>query len=341
MLAHLLKASPEVSRLRTVVRKRLLDEPRIVAGEKVLVRMLITLGKGGYVRLEPEMPPEKEEVTEEAHGGLTPRRSQDDGAPVIESKPVYQPELAHPTEALEKVLAFRAIHPLYGAFLMDYLGVANREERLQLMESLLELPRNLLRSVRVPWPDKLPPGPLAAQIDPELVQRGLMAAPRTASENDDDDDYQEEPDFPLSLAEKMKLLFEVKFPEVGDLEVQSVWAAGELLEYGGNFTKYISGKDLAKQEGILFRHFLRLILLCGEFRLVTPTGIAGEEWQKELDEISDKLTAACRAVDPTSTDEVIQQLYPAVPVADIQSVTDFGKNEATSGFGEGIFSDPT
>src|SRR5262245_39193325 len=197
--------------------------------------MLVTLGKGGYVRLEPEMPAPKEEVVEATHGGLTPRRSQDNGVPVVETKPEYQPELAHPTEALEKVLAFRAIHPLYGAYLMDFLSVANRAERLQLLESLLELPRNLLRSVRVPWPDKLPPGPLAAQIDPELVQRGLMAAPRSPTEDDDDDGYEPEPDFPLSLAEKMKLLFEVKYPEVGDLEVQSVWAAGELLEYGGNF----------------------------------------------------------------------------------------------------------
>ena len=177
---------------------------------------------------------------------------------------------------------------------------------------------------------------MTRQIDPELVQRGLMAAPKAPTDDDEDDNYDDEPEFPLSLAEKMKLLFEVKYPEIGDFEVQAVWAAGELLEFGGNFTKYISSKDLAKQEGILFRHFLRLILLCGEFRLLTPTGMTAEYWQKELEEISDKLTAACRSVDPTSTDEVIQQLKPVVPVADIQSVTDFGKNEAPSEFGAGI-----
>jgi hypothetical protein len=168
------------------------------------------------------------------------------------------------------------------------------------------------------------------------VQRGLMAAPREPSP-DEDDDYEEEEEFPLSLAEKLKLLFEVKYPEVGDLEIQGVWAAGELLEYNGNFNKYIASKDLAKQEGILFRHFLRLILLCGEFRLLTPTGMTTEDWQKEMDEISDKLTDACRSVDPTSTDEVVQQLKPKVDAPTIESATDFGKNTTPESFGAGIF----
>lgn len=343
LLAYLLKASPEVSRLRTVIRKRLLDEPRIVAGEKVLVRMLLTLQKGGFVILEPQPPvvPDGDKASKDAStspiSDAEEKKVDGAGTSLVETASTYQPETAHPTEHLDKLLAFRAIQPLYGVFLMDYLGVANRQERIQLMESLLELPRPLLRSVRVPWPDKMPNGPLSHQIDPELVQRGLMSAPRVPNENDDDEPLEEEPEVPLSLAEKMRLLFEVKYPEIGDFEVQSVWAAGELLEFGGNFTKYISSKDLAKQEGILFRHFLRLILLCGEFRLLTPIGMTTEDWHKELDEISDQLTAACRSVDPTSTDEMIQQLKPAVPVADVQNVTDFGKNEPIAGFGEGVF----
>jgi hypothetical protein len=255
----------------------------------------------------------------------------------LDTSITYQPEHARATPLLDQLLAFRAIHPLYGVFLMDYLGVANREERIQLMESLLELPRPLLRYARVPWPDRMPPGPLANQIDPELVQRGLMTAPKTTTEDDDEEPQDDEPEFPLSLAEKMKLLFDAKYPEIGDVEVQAVWAAGELLEFNGNFTKYVSSKDLAKQEGILFRHFLRLILLCGEFRLLTPKGITAEDWQKELDEISDKLAEACRSVDPASTDQVIQQLKPDVPVNDIEVITDFGKNEAPSSFGAGVF----
>jgi hypothetical protein len=137
----------------------------------------------------------------------------------------------------------------------------------------------------------------------------------------------------------MQLFFEVRFPDLGDLRIESVWAAGELLQdFNGNFTKYISSKDLAKQEGILFRHFLRLILLCGEFRLLTPMGIASEEWQKEMDEISDKLTQACHAVDPLTTDETIQMLKPAAePQPTIESITDYSKTETPQDFGAGIF----
>src|SRR5260221_3174387 len=56
LLAYLLKISPEVDKLRTVIRKRLLDQPRIVAGEKVLEQMLVALEVGGYVALEPLAP---------------------------------------------------------------------------------------------------------------------------------------------------------------------------------------------------------------------------------------------------------------------------------------------
>jgi superfamily II DNA/RNA helicase len=382
-LGYVLKSSPEVSRLRTVVRKRLLDEPRIIAGEKVLVRMLLTLHRGGFVRLEPEPPasliaatstssepspsplagegrgvgersPGRFTVTGQVSapphpnppppGGRGPEGMKDDK--VFPSPPAplpqgergehYQPDFAHPTELLDKLVTFRAIQPLYGVYLMDYLGAADRAERLQLMESLLELPRPLLRYVRVPWPDRLAPGPLAALIDPELVQRGLMAAPKHQSDDEEEDDFEDNRDFPLSLAEKMWLLFEAKYPEVADFEVQSVWSAGELLlDFKGNFTKYIASKDLAKQEGILFRHFLRLILLCGEFKLLTPAGITPEDWQKEMDEISDQLTASCRSVDPDSTDEVIQQIKPAAPA--ISEVIDHSKPAVPAGFGEGIF----
>ena len=72
---------------------------------------------------------------------------------------------------LDKLLVFRSIHPLYGAFLLDQLGIADRNERMQALESVLEMPRPLLRYVRVPWPDKMPPGPLATtRLDAELIQ---------------------------------------------------------------------------------------------------------------------------------------------------------------------------
>src|SRR6516162_4701086 len=56
LLAYLLKVSPEVGKVRTVVRKRLMDEGRVRAGEKALDHMLLTLHRAGFVVLDP-LPP--------------------------------------------------------------------------------------------------------------------------------------------------------------------------------------------------------------------------------------------------------------------------------------------
>ena len=73
----------------------------------------------------------------------------------------------------------------------------------------------------------------------------------------------------------------------------------------------MQSRDLVKQEGIVFRHLLRLILLCGEFAQVTPPDTTPEDWQTDLRDIADRLTASCRAVDPTSTDEMIELAHAA------------------------------
>jgi len=295
LLAYLLKISPEVSRVRTFIGKRLLDEPRIRASERQLEMMLRTLADKGFVTLQPTPPPQ--------------------GDPALAS---YRAELAVPTPALDTLLVFRSIHPLYGAYLLELLGLANADERLQALESVLEIPRPLLRAVRPPWPDQLPPGPLeTTKLDPELIARGLIAAPLPPGEDDDEDDSDEGwRERPPSLADKLRLYYDALWPDAGDLTTAPVWAAGELLRgYAGNFNLFIRARDLAKQEGIIFRHLLRLILLCGEFAQVVPTGLQAEDWQAELRELSDRLTASCRAVDPTSTDEVIQMARAADVVA--------------------------
>jgi superfamily II DNA/RNA helicase len=302
LLAYLLKVSPEVSRVRSVIRKRLMDEPRVRAGELALERMLLTLAEAGYVTLDP-VPPSQE-------------KSADPSTAVAALPPEYRAVLANPTPELDKLLVFRSVHPLYGAFLLKHLGLANREERIQAMESVLELPRPLLRFVRVPWPDRLPPGPLATErLDPELIARGLIVAKpvRDPAQEGEDEDYEEEEEkeYPPTLAEKLRLLFDALYPHEPDLITKSVWAAGELLSYGGNFNQYVQSRDLVKQEGIIFRHLLRLILLCGEFVQVTPPDTTAEEWRSDLGDLVDQLTASCRAVDPTSTDEVIELAHAA------------------------------
>jgi superfamily II DNA/RNA helicase len=282
LLAYLLSLSPEVERIRRVIRKRLLDAPRIAAGEKQLERMLVTLHDGGFVVLDP--------------------------AP---QDPPVAFQSATPTEKLPALLAFRSIHPLYGAFLLDHLAKADPVERLQALESVLELPRPILKFVRPPWPDELPPGPLATgYLDNELIQRGLIAAPKPPSEDEEEDDRFAER--PPSLAEKLFLLYELLFPDACDLQVQGVWAANPLLrDYAGNFNLYVKSRDLTKQEGLIFRHCLRLILLCGEFATLTPTAADPAEWQSFLTETMQRLTDTCRAVDPSSTDDAMEHARDA------------------------------
>lgn len=167
LLAYLLKVSPDVDRIRTVVRKRLLDQPRVEAGLKQLDRMLLVLHDKGFVKLEPEPPKrdesEPKELAKPEPGLLTgllglPIEAEQGSADGGKPKTEYSPEVATPTERLETLLAFRGVHPLYGAFLVQLLGQADPIERIQAFESVLELPRPLLKFVRVPF--DLPIGPL-------------------------------------------------------------------------------------------------------------------------------------------------------------------------------------
>jgi superfamily II DNA/RNA helicase len=323
LLAYLLKISPEVALIRSVIRKRLMDENRIKAQDAQLDRMLLTLNRAGYVMLSPE-PPREGEAPAEPTPPASAKESQTEAmlrkalggiaAPAAVDR--YQVQAATPTDKLDHLLVFRSVHPLYGAFLLQHLGIADRNERLLALESVLEMPRSVLRYVRVPWPEDLPPGPLATtRLDAELISRGLMIAKPTPGEGEEeeDDDYspwREEERVP-TLADKLRLLFDAQFPEVDDVTTQSVWAAGELLRFGGNFNKYVQSRDLVKQEGIIFRHLLRLILLLGEFSQVTPPDMEPAAWQAELRDIADHLTASCRDIDPTSTDEAMAHAHDA------------------------------
>jgi superfamily II DNA/RNA helicase len=326
LLAYLLKLAPEVSKVRTVLRKRLMDDARIRSSEAILDRMLLTLADRGFVTLEPEPPPKRED------GSIDPS---------------YQVTRAHATPALDQLLVFRSVHPLYGAFLIQHLGIADRNERIQALESVLEMPRPLLRYVRVPWPDKLPPGPLATtRLDPELIGRGLIAAPLPPSEEEDEEEGGWE-ERPPTLADKMRMWFDALHPNVEDVSTTAVWAAGELLQFGGNFNLFVRAKDLTKQEGIIFRHLLRLILLCGEFAQVTPPDTTQQEWQADLRELMDRLTASCREVDPTSTDQMIE-LAHAADVVEGETASEHPvlppvapqPEPAPAPFGAGIFEEP-
>src|SRR5262249_3132495 len=128
----------------------------------------------------------------------------------------YRSDKANPTPTLPRLLGFRSVHPLYGAFLVDSLGKANWEERVQAFESVLEMPRPLLKFVR---PKGVPPGMLETEIvRPVLEQKGMLAAqPEPLPEGAEEDHRWDEGEEPEPwFAEKLRMYFEVQRPEVAD-----------------------------------------------------------------------------------------------------------------------------
>lgn len=231
----------------------------------------------------------------------------------------YRPDTATPTERLDRLVHLRSINPLFGVYLADQLAIADPEERIAAFESVLEVPGTVARLARMPSLDEMPPGTLAiTRLDPQLLQLGLATAEELGGQTDDEEEevkdrgfgrvmFQEPRVWPLSIGEKVLRLFRNEFPRVHDVSVRPVWIVGELLEFGGDFNKYVTARKLQKEEGILFRHCLRMILLLDEMANVPPLESTVETWEDPLDEIAARLTETCRAVDPQSTDEMLVQ----------------------------------
>ncbi len=329
LLAYMLDASPDVELLRTLVSRRLLGPKKLEEAQRDLDRMILTLWRAGYVTLDPE-PPLSEGRPQVASDQPPPKESGfgsgifDQAGPAaaeIKKPPAaetaaepeaYRPRFAHPTPAMADLLRLRGVNPLYGLFLVKQLGIADRQERIQAFESVLELPRSMGYHVRVPDHSSLPPGPLATgRLDEQLLRLGLVTADQLVAAEVDEDDrrrmFAEERPRVLTLAEKLRLLFDYDFPSVHDVFTQPVWAAGELLEFGGEFNKYITSKSLQKQEGVIFRHLLRLILLLGELKEFVPPETTDAEWRADLSEVSWILTESCRKVDPLSTEKALEE----------------------------------
>ena len=343
ILAHLLEASPEVQPIREFVSKRMLNSKEMETAQRQLNRMLLTLWRAGYVTLEPKPPLEatatdfaepKDDSTSNANpvkdatekptllfgqsigSAKTSPKAKPSAAKSSETaqneRPAYRVDCAMPTDDLFKLSCFRSVNPLFGSFLISHLGFADQSERLQALEACLDMPGSVARSVRVPKDDELPQGPLATlRINELLLKAGLVTAEDLLPESEKEErefDPLNPPPPPLVLARKLRLLFDYEFPQVENLRTTPVWAAGELLEFGGNFNKYVTTKRLQKQEGIIFRHLLRLVLLIEEFAQLTPPDLTPETWVSELMDIKDRLVASCRSVDPTSTEKTLQSV---------------------------------
>jgi superfamily II DNA/RNA helicase len=431
LLAYLLSLSPDVSIVRRTISKRLMDNESIDRAQQGLVKMLLTLERGGFITLEPEPKPidralarpgadedsdkeppsldafykhlefladdglfdqkpapkdepainEPEEEPDafglgidgdiKADSSETEETMATDEADVpapeematepepenapetkplsntlkalleaqgvtVESKPdgkqksksapklvtadappersEYAPERAVAMESLDTVLRFKSINPIYGTFLLKTLPHAAASERIMALESVLEFPGSLVRNLRIPKPDILPPSPFTTRfLNPQLLTRGLASPTELGDIPDDWDELPpEERVWPLMFPDKLVRLFHAEYPAVESFRIMPVWAAGELLTFNGDFNKLITSRKIARQEGVVFRHVLRFVLLCDEFIQHLPEG---NLWRLDLMEISDRLTEACRDVDSRTTDMMVESAKEDDPLA--------------------------
>ena len=108
----------------------------------------------------------------------------------------------------------------------------------------------------------------------------------------------DEPDEPSDLPEMLKALFDATLASPEDIEVQAKWVAGGIFELDCDFYKYVKSRNLTKNEGLMLRHLLRLVILAGEF--MTRSG-----GDPDYERIGELATRACQAVDPTYTDRFL------------------------------------
>ena len=349
LIAYLLHRSPDVAPLREMVGKRLLNSAEIEVAQKDLTRMLVTLSESGHVTLEPppsaapttdatptsQAPDDKDATSndpaallsgllgggppppsaESSAAASTPTSSAVPAAPKIDFA-AYRPVTATPTAALPDLIRLKTVQPIWGNYVAEKLAVASELERVAVLESLLEVPGSVAKFCRVPDAEELPPGPLTTDhLDPQLLQLGLATPEELGAKSDEDEDDRDRWNdgprvWPLTIGEKLLRLFRHDHPRVDDVRVSPVWIVGRLIEFDFDFAAYVTAAKLQKEEGILFRHCLRMVLLLDEMASIPPKGTTPETWEDPLDLLAERLTDVCRTVDPQSTDEIVTRPDP-------------------------------
>jgi hypothetical protein len=203
-----------------------------------------------------------------------------------------------------ELLTFRSVDPLYGRFLAQQLQRADFTEKLMAIESILPIPPGIGR--RLPLPE-VEPGPMQREtLEPTLLQLGIglvhpdggvMAAP----DEDEGEDYWEEkaPEKRLTVPEMLKAIFDARLASPEDVWVQPKWVAGGVLDHDEDFYKFIRSRDLAKNEGVILRHLLRLVILAGEFSTMSGS-------DPDYERIGELTTRICQQVDSRYTDRFLE-----------------------------------
>lgn len=202
--------------------------------------------------------------------------------------------------SIYRLTGFRSVDPLFGAYLAEVLPRGSLEEKIIALESVLEVPRAIERYVRIP--ESVAPGPLQREeLEPLLIQMGVVAAEKSAGENEPDDeanfaDDEDEPR-PPTFPEMLKIAFEARLASPEPVFVQPKWIAGGAFAMHCEFFKFVKSCDLVKQEGLILRHLLRLVILAGELLEFTQ--------DPDFQRIGELATDCCRRVDPSYTDRFL------------------------------------
>ncbi|MFQ5410926.1 MAG: DEAD/DEAH box helicase [Phycisphaerae bacterium] len=206
-------------------------------------------------------------------------------------------------ESIYRLLNFRSVDPLYGAFLVEQLARADFDEKVLALESVLELPGVVLRQVHLRDRE---PGPLEREVlAPLMIQMGIVVA-QTDSEDEDADpppDYRDDPwwdgvsrDFPPTFPEMLKLVFEARLEAPEPVWVQPKRVSGAMFE-DCDFYKFVRDKNLMKQEGIILRLLLRLVTLSDEFFALSE--------DPDYQRVGELAVRCCEKVDPRYTDKYL------------------------------------
>ena len=207
------------------------------------------------------------------------------------------------------MLAFRSVDPLYGSFLSRKLNRSNFDEKLLALESALQIPPTIERHVRIP--EDLPRGPLQEhELEPEMIAMGRVLSNADGKligvrDEDEPEDYLMEPEEkrPPTFPEMLMIVFESKLAVPDRFFVQPKWIAGAAFQLDHDFYKLVISRNLIKQEGLILRHLLRLVILAGEFHTITE--------DLEYEAIGERVTRICHQVDPRYTDRFLAEVEQA------------------------------
>ncbi len=205
-------------------------------------------------------------------------------------------------DSINRLLVFRSIDPLYGDYLCRTLSRADDTEKLVALESVLQMPPAVVRSVRLP--DGHPQGQLEMnELGPLMLQMGVVGS---NLERDKPEEHEhamswedDEPERPPNFPEMLQIAFEAKLASPEQIFVQPKWCAGRAFEEECDFHRMVKGCNLMKQEGIVLRHLLRFVILCSEFYLQTQ--------DPAYQALAEKGTNTCRTVDARYTDRFIEE----------------------------------